>query len=419
MNTACTGTCTPNVHGATCVTTSLTAVKGHFNFQCKFPKADFSDWDAVSWCVSDGFLVASVHDGKYVDATTTDADGNFTVKVVDVAKDTVSVIAMGEDESGKTALVVGNPQLAPGKHEAGTLGQKPNIWSWTWTASSIVTEPRIGVDIAHGAPGAFVFANAWGIWRTRAAELGTNPGTIALWVAADVSWSCTACQWQERVSFSGISVDTQIVVAGGPDEGYWSEAVIGHEMGHFIMASFSVPTNEGGKHMPTVATMPGQAWSEGWATYHQAAYYDAPRFVDKQQGGMFWMSIDQRSYSSGAKWGRAVPSGGLLQRMEENEVAAMLWTLHTSSSSAPRAIIKALGSPRMKVAPFLRGYTRHTWNVTADYQLVDITDLGTSTPCFADMLDALVCQGFPAASVDAATDPLNHFPYPSNAPLCR
>src|SRR5262249_60938778 len=62
-----------------------------------------------------------------------------------------------------------------------------------------------------------------------------------------------------------------------------------------------------------------------------------------------------------------------------------------------------LSSVRMTIPPFLRGYT---------------TPYGLNTTFFADFLDALACGGMGAQSIDLATEPLVHYPYPSANPLC-
>jgi hypothetical protein len=38
---------------------------------------------------------------------------------------------------------------------------------------------------------------------------------------------------------------------------------------------------------------------------------------------------------------------------------------------------------------------------------------------FADFLDALRCNGFPATDLDGVLVPSTYYPYPSANPLCR
>lgn len=416
----CTGTCMQTSTGATCNTAALKTLSGKFTFEGRLPKDDYNDWDKPLSFVAAGLAVASMHSGKLADLTTTDAKGKFSVKIYDppTEDDRIVVLALGI-ESGNIVLSVGNPDLSAGKHTPGELGDNATGWAWRWPTTQVVANPQLYVDMAHGSAAAWVFADAWSIWQTRKFDFGAAPKTLALWVAPDVTWSCGACQWSGQVTVSGESFENQIVLSGGADQGYWSDAVIGHEIGHFIMSSYSASIFEGGPHAASIPTMPGMALSEGWATYHQADYFESPTYFDKQGGGMFWLRIDQRKYSDPVPWTRPTPAGGLLQRLDENEVAAMLWSLRGSSTSAPTGILKALASDRLRTGPYERGYTRHRWTMAPNGELTDVKDLGTSAACLADLLDALVCTGFSTAAIDAATEPTTHYPYPSNAPKCR
>src|SRR5690606_18460681 len=108
---------------------------------------------------------------------------------------------------------------------------------------------------------------------------------------------------------------------------------------------------------------------------------------------------------------------GLLQPIAENEVARMLWELNQLAVTQA-TMYAALESPQMNTHPFGRGNTRHTWNVTPSCDFSSVYDTGASTPMFADFLDALRCGGVGEATVDAATNPSNYYPYPSSSPLC-
>jgi hypothetical protein len=203
------------------------------------------------------------------------------------------------------------------------------------------------------------------------------------------------------------------------DQGYWSDAVTQHELGHWVMEAYGTSPNEGGQHFLGKPTFPGQAWSEGWATWFSSDVRDDPIYLDKQGGGMFWLDLSLHEYGTGP-FVRPSPTSpdGLLQKLDENEVSAMLWTISRSSTSASDAVFNALASPRMKETPFGRGYTRHTWDFDADNQFINVVDTGESRPCFADVLDALNCAGFSRAALDEATQPATHYPYDSNLPIC-
>ena len=106
----------------------------------------------------------------------------------------------------------------------------------------------------------------------------------------------------------------------------------------------------------------------------------------------------------------------------------MLWTMAgaTANPVTGRALdaqaqvyVDALGSRRMTVAPFERGYTQHWWQVAACVRY-NVFDLRLPAPMFADYVDALRCFGVDDAVVRAATHPDERYPYPVDAPpRCR
>jgi hypothetical protein len=131
---------------------------------------------------------------------------------------------------------------------------------------------------------------------------------------------------------------------------------------------------------------------------------------------MFWVDLEARTPVTGA-WTRPKPEAGLLQRIDENEVAAILYRLGRGSPSR-QPLYDALAAPAMHAAPWARGYLRHRWRME-DGQMVDVEQTDSSAPCLADFLDALMCRGFPRSVMDLATEPALAYPYPSHAPLCR
>jgi hypothetical protein len=115
-----------------------------------------------------------------------------------------------------------------------------------------------------------------------------------------------------------------------------------------------------------------------------------------------------------------------LQDLDENELSAMLWSLSNSSASAEASLFSALASPRMTTrmaAAYLgtqsnlRGYTQHSW--TGSCPISGRQDLGKAIPALPDYLDALVCNGFSTAAINAATSPTTAYPYPTASPLCQ
>jgi hypothetical protein len=67
--------------------------------------------------------------------------------------------------------------------------------------------------------------------------------------------------------------------------------------------------------------------------------------------------------------------------------------------------------------PNLRGYTKHSW--TSACPIGGRTDTGYAIPALPDYLDALLCNGFSAAAMNAATNPATAYPYSTSSPLCQ
>jgi len=116
---------------------------------------------------------------------------------------------------------------------------------------------------------------------------------------------------------------------------------------------------------------------------------------------------------------------GLLQKISEGEVCAILWSL-SKGAEDPDPILKALASKRMTemtmvdgATAFERNYFRHEWDHKADCMDVDVNAFPDPAPIMTDLLDAMVCADFDKARVDEAVAPMMHYPYPSSAALCR
>jgi hypothetical protein len=133
------------------------------------------------------------------------------------------------------------------------------------------------------------------------------------------------------------------------------------------------------------------------------------------------LDIAGDQYSNSAPWQYPTPAGGLLQRVDENEVSSMLWSISTDGTVGAQPLFTALAGPRMNTSPWARGYTRHTWQLDSSFQPIDVVDTGVSAPCLADFLDALNCAPIlvSRAVIDAATVPATRYPYPSAAPICQ
>jgi hypothetical protein len=115
---------------------------------------------------------------------------------------------------------------------------------------------------------------------------------------------------------------------------------------------------------------------------------------------------------------RGDPDDGLLQEMDELEVSAMVWDLYANNSVTKETLFGAFESPRLQGPQFGRDYNRHVWTVDEDCEPTDVQETDLNVPMFADFLDALRCFGVSRSAIDAVTDPDDHYPYPSDDPIC-
>jgi hypothetical protein len=392
-------------------------------FEARLPNAGLTDWDSSPGAFpAPLFLVLSRGAGGTYDAVYTDANGQFSIQVPTspTGTDAIFVAAAAADDVGGLAFAVANPGFsAPGEREVATVGT-PALWSWAWPTAGIANGQDLTITEAMGSGAANVYYSLVGSYVTAFRQYSTIGPSLIAWVGSGTTWSCGACFAPFPTTVFGLPFASQVWLGADPtDQSYWSDAVNQHEMGHWAMASFGVSPGEGGQHFLGKPTFPGQAWSEGWATWFSSAVRGDPIYYDKQAGSFFWLDISAAQYSAGSPFVQPVASRGLLQLTDENEVSAMMWSLSNSSPGAENAVYQALASPRMTNPRATRGYTRHTWAFDGSQNFVNVVDTGESAPFFGDFLDALNCAGFSRTAISDATIPATQYPYPASTPICN
>ncbi len=458
-STACPTGCLELGGSAQCAASVATrTLTGVLQYQYRVPNAGRSAWsDTPSVARGQSVLAVSYRGTQPIDSTITAEGataGAFTLRVPEPAgtDDTVVFVALRGDDRGGARYAVLDPGLVGSSLPAGCvdelLGRRlctvaevvpatPRVWSVAVPLRSVPAGGTITVPLTASGPLRIFdqIRSTYAQTRTRYVRDGLSLGA---WFSPGVEWSCGNCflAAPPRAAPGGLSLGSQFFLGGGAEESWWSDATLQHELGHWVMESYGASPDEGGPHYLGSPTLPGQAWSEGWATFHGASvrsdsvYYATSGVV--RSGAltrwMFWFDVDARRYSdSRLTWSRPTPAGGLLQRIDENEVAAMLWRLSRTARGA-EPVLRTLAAervaiPRRESPGFERGYTRHRWEVDRDAGTIiesTVRDLGTAAPMFADMLDALRCTGgFSAAEVDAVTEPTRAYPYPSATPICR
>ena len=438
--------CELSTVGAFCKDTTKTgsvgtkAFSGTFQYDYHQPNSASAptDWSStIKTAPGVRITVVSYRGDSLIDATETDASGNFTLQVADPPQsgDILTFWAIRAKPGGLEegiAFGMGIPSgsaihdfSSGGRSDTTVDGASSQFWGWQFDVTSATSGSTFTVHEDKGSGALRVFDYLRYAYDLTYFLYKTPGKSLVIWLRNNTAWSCGACMSDTHNSVGDYEMQSQIFIPStAEDTAYWSDAVTAHELGHWVMASHGTSPREGGRHCIGVATFPGQAWSEGWATFFSSMVRESSLYVDKQRGSMFWVDIDARKYPS-TTWKRPVAADGLKQLIDENEVSAMGWAIASHGSTAGRLLadnryfLDALSSTRMNSSPFGRGYTRHVWEMTGCTK-TDDTDLGSSAPMFADYLDALLCSGAVTKSqVDAATDPSVSYPFPSDATLCK
>lgn len=229
---------------------------------------------------------------------------------------------------------------------------------------------------------------------------------VALWEPGN-GYSCGACfvppaLGGARVNYGGGAFDTYqtSIALSGTDESpnHWSKSVINHELGHWIMDSYSRPPGEAAQHMISQTTPPGMAYSEGWASFAGQANASNgpddpdPIYFTKQKGTFWWWNIANGDMPFGAI-PPPDPGGPLDQPISEAIVATMLWSLWAEAGApvtrglGDQALFSTLGSKRL------------TGGMNRGYSNLDVVDF----------FDAMLCEGTASeADLAAVSEPLGY-----------
>ncbi len=123
--------------------------------------------------------------------------------------------------------------------------------------------------------------------------------------------------WQDGTT-DGTYFNGDIHLLGAPDDddGY-DDAVMLHEFGHYVEARYGGTDSPGGGHNGS-PTDPRLGWSEGWATYFQAAVRNHHFYMDSNAGGGFGQDLE-------AEVTKAQAAGAMTQNTSENMIAEILW----------------------------------------------------------------------------------------------
>lgn len=439
VSSTCPRQCRGSALGDFCgLNVSTVALTGNVTYDFHGPNAARTDWDPTVYAgVGQGFLVLAFRGTALVDATVTTLGGSgvgglFSIQVPAAPdpSDTVVVVAAASDGAGHLTYALASPGFTtPSTVHTADVPPMPVLWAWSWMRSSLVSGSTLRITEAMGSGAARRF-DYIRYARAQAEQAFGVPGlTMLAWMEYGVGYDCGNCYNTLPATFAGLPFDSQMWLTSDANQEYWADSVTAHETGHWVMANYSTPPVEGGRHVVGGHVYPGMAWSEGFATFYSSVMRSSSVYFDKSGGVAFWVDIGARQYGSGGVVGspayaRPTAGAGLYQLIDENEVSAMLWSLYnapaTSCSSLASCVMwPALSSPSMLVTPFGRRYTHHYWTaLDGSGNPVGAVDLGDPAPMLADYLDALDCAGLGHAAIDAATNPLVNYPYNSSSPIC-
>ncbi len=430
--------CIESALGAVCAPSVATQrLQGTLKYEARAPDLDEElpiEKQMPNWAVTKsafparGFAVLSYVDDALLDATYTDGSGVFSLlgPASPTANDAIVILCAGRDRAGRMAFAVANPGYAPSDlipRQPFEMPPKPALWSYSFALNAFANNDLITIAESQGSAAAHVYDTVQNaLVDLEPFYVPPKPDTVVVWVSPGTKWSCGACTARNPLEVAGQIFLHQVWLDGSSqNQGYWSDAVTAHELGHYAMAAYGFPPAESGGHDLAVATNPGQAWSEGWATFFSSLQRGSSKYYDKQNDTFFWFDLEKRDYvpfdDESYAWTRATASAGIDQLMDENEVAALLHGTKLSIGSKQPMLI-ALASLRMRIPPFERGYTLRTWTDPMTPGIYMSTK--ESIPYLADYFDALRCaNAISGGALDLVTEPATRYPYPSASPLCR
>ena len=369
---------------------------------------------------------------QIVSSAQTDGQGRANIEIPPGKEAVATLILVAAKSAASGALtdfdvVMLRPDVADGEQPIDkVLKGNAKVWNWQVPAKSVMG----GTWTVHEAQlsGVLrVFDYARYVYSSAAGQFGKKGPSVGIWMRPNTEWSCGACFTAFPHSVGAVKLKSHIwIPMTAKDTSYWSDAVSAHELGHWVMEAFGESPSEGGTHFLQCATFPGQAWSEGWATWVSSATRGNPLYFDSQEGSFFWFDIAQQKTNKGKEFPTPQADKGWLQYQSENWVAGTLWAMTSPgavgesafSASDNQFLLKALSSARMTKAPFGRGYTRHTWDLkSGTCGFINVKNTGATSPMIADYLDAVVCADKSMADLVEAA--VGSYPYPVAKPICK
>lgn len=394
-------------------------ITGHLSYEYQDKDAALTGFNVKATAPAAG-MVAVAYDSTqtFVGSGYVENDGSLAIQLDDQPNGDVTLyfFPMTFDQNGRISYAVAKwgPNANEFDLDAG------DYWSWgvpipagtTDMGDQIITE-----DIGSGAVNVFEY-QLYGLQQA-ASYLGDPPqNLLALW-EKDKVFGCgnsptngTACFYNNAVASGGVDVkyaggsdhfDTAIAVPGtSSSPKHWSASVLLHELGHYMMDSYSRSPGVGGTHYLDDVEVPALAWSEGWATFHGQHLMEDGLYFTQSQGTFWYVDVDKFDDPSLPKPNPALPMD---QKIGEIFVASSCYHLWSSGSAESTTWENVAIDDQLM------------WNAFHSAHLTDSSKFaarGYDTPDLVDFLDGLKCAGASQGDIDTVMQWFG-FPYDGNA----
>jgi len=328
-----------------------------------------------------------VKDDKVIAAGESDIDGKFSVGMDTKPTGAESVIIMLiQFEDDKAVLSI----VAPHVDENGEVDDILP-WGWKFQLNGSTNLGKKIITDGQGSGAGFLYLfNYFALNHIIDLVPITSASSIeplaVIWYPG-IAWKCGACFTPYDVDLGGNGLFEYSILIGGEDDSAsaWGYPVILHEFGHYAARFYSRDNSTGGPHSLGVPISPPFAWSEGWATWFAVATFSSlvgeawPQYWDVQGGSGFWLDLATANISEGGVFVQPDQNGSMMQYLDENWVAMMIWDLWDGgdipeiyepdgSTLGTAKIYKAVTSAR-----FLNG------------------DRGAAGADFVDFVDSVIC----------------------------
>lgn len=384
--------------------------RGEVRYEHRVPNETKTGWGEPEYRPAAGLFVFSLDAVQQIDTTVVADDGTFEILVPDPPSAEARLVFLAlEKLMGSEDLVVSvaDPVLPPGRYDPGQVGDEAIYWSWA------IEVPEDGDTVvlteAVGSAAIQVFQAMRQTMRHVAVHKGLDMPSFTGWYGEGVEWSCGAC-FMRPTEGTG----AHVVFSSGQFDYAYNDSVLFHETGHYAFHALGPEHWEGGGHCAGVPAPPSQALNEGFASWYSADRRKDPQLFDTSWGMFAYWDIDKMSPQR--IFAPPVPSEGEHQPTNETWVAAIAWRLANEVRTS-RPIFEALYAPEMR-PPFRSGYTgKIWWSIDEHCRPVNPQDTGLPSPLLADLLDAMVCGGYPETPIRTYVSP--HLPYDPTEAICR